>query len=73
MASYTEEMTVYELLKVAADHDKQLMVLTEEEIQDLIVLLKQKGEEQLEHGQEIEVEGVRLVKRVTGAVGVYFK
>jgi hypothetical protein len=73
MALYTEEMTIYELLKVAADHHKQLAVLSEEERQGLIVLLKKKGEEELEYGQEIECEGVRLVKRVTGALGVYFQ
>jgi hypothetical protein len=72
MTLYTEEMSIYELLKVAADHNKQVVVLSDEERQGLISLLKKKGEEELEHGQEIEFEGVRLVKRVTGAIGVYF-
>jgi hypothetical protein len=73
MPSYNEEMTIYELLEVAADHRKQVAVLSEEDRQGLIILLKKKGNEELEYGQEIEHEGVRLVKRVTGAVGVYFQ
>lgn len=73
MPSFTEEMSIYELLKVAADHHKQIVVLSDEEKQGLIALLKKRGEEELEYGQEIEHEGVRLVKRVTGALGVYFQ
>lgn len=73
MALYSEEMSIYELLKVAADHNKQIAVLSDEDKQGLISMLKKKGEEELEYGQEIEYEGVRLVKRVTGALGVFFQ
>jgi hypothetical protein len=66
-------LSTAELLKMAADHYQKRISMTEEENKQLISLLKQRGMEELEFGQEIEYENVRLIKRVTGAVGLYFQ
>ena len=65
-------MTTGELLKLAADNHHKRISLTDDERKQVIDLLKMKGQEELDYGQEIEYDTVRLVKRVTGSVGVYF-
>ncbi len=60
------------LMKLAADHHQKRVELTEEERSSLISLIKQRAIDELEYGQELVVDGVRLVHRVTGAVGLYF-
>ena len=72
MAEITGDLKVPELLKLAADNHHKRITLSEDERKQVIALLKQKGAEELEYGQEIEFDTVRLVRRVTGAVGVYF-
>jgi len=72
VAAYDASMSTNDLMKVAADHHHKRIELSEQERKDLINLLKQRGQEELEYGQEIEVDSVRLLRRVTGAVGVYF-
>lgn len=72
VAAYDANMSTNDLMKVAADHHHKRIELSEQERKDLINLLKQRGQEELEYGQEIEVDSVRLLRRVTGAVGVYF-
>jgi hypothetical protein len=61
-----------ELLKVAADFGQKRIELTDEEKALLVSTLKKRGQEELEFGEERECETVRIVRRVTGAVGVYF-
>lgn len=73
MSVVTEDMTTAQLLRVAADYNSQKLTLTEDERQQLVALLKARAAEELDYGQEIECETVRVVRRVTGAVGVYFK
>lgn len=65
-------MSINELLRVAADHHHKRIELSDEERQELIAALKRRGQDELEYGEEVTVDAVRLVKRVTGAVGVYF-
>lgn len=72
MAEITADLKTEELLKLAADNHHKRITLSEDERKMVIDLLKKKGAEELEFGQEIEFETVRLVRRVTGAVGVYF-
>jgi len=73
MSIIKEEMTTAELLRIAADYSQERIVLSDEERQHLVAALKKHAEEELEYGQEIECETVRVVRRVTGAVGVYFR
>ena len=72
MAEISADLKTEELLKLAADNHHKRITLSEDERKQVIALLKQKGAEELEYGQEIEFDTVRLVRRVTGAVGVYF-
>ncbi|MBA3859865.1 MAG: hypothetical protein C0507_23395 [Cyanobacteria bacterium PR.3.49] len=72
MAQITADLKTEELLQLAADNHHKRITLSEEERKMVIDLLKKKGAEELEYGQEIEFDTVRLVRRVTGAVGVYF-
>ena len=65
-------LSTLELLKLAAENHQKKIELSEAERQSLVALLKERGAEELEYGQEIEVDNVRLVRRVNGAVGVYF-
>ena len=66
------ESTTAELMRVAADHGQKRITLSDDEKALLISLLKKRAQEELEYGQEIECETVRVVRRVTGAVGIYF-
>jgi single-stranded DNA-specific DHH superfamily exonuclease len=70
--SLDPEMSILELLKMAADNHHKRIELAEEEKRELIALLKKRAMNELEYGQEIEHDTVRLIRRVTGAVGVYF-
>lgn len=72
MAEISADLKTEELLKLAADNHHKRITLSEDERKMVIDLLKKKGAEELEYGQEIEFDTVRLVRRVTGAVGVYF-
>ena len=70
--SVDEKLSTVELLKLAADQHQKRVVLSEEERAQLIALLKQRGADELEYGEEVVFENVRMVRRVNGAVGVYF-
>lgn len=72
MTAIDSSLTIRELMKLAADHHQKRIELTEDERSLLISLIKERALEELEYGQELVVEGVRLVHRVTGAVGLYF-
>jgi len=73
MSIVNDAMTTAQLMKLAADFNAQRVSLTEEERSELVALLKRHAADELDYGQEIECESVRVVRRVTGAVGVYFK
>lgn len=62
-----------QLLKVANDNHVGAIQLSEPERTLLITLLKEKAQDELEYGEEIEFEKVRLVRRVTGAVSIFFE
>jgi len=65
-------LSTTELLKLAAENHQKKVELSEADRQILVSLLKERGKEELDYGQELEVDNVRLVKRVNGAVGLYF-
>lgn len=66
------KMSTMELLKLAAENHQKKVELAEADRQFLVALLKERGQDELEYGQEIEVDNVRLVRRVNGAVGIYY-
>jgi hypothetical protein len=72
MTAIDPALTTLQLLRMAADHHQQKVTLSDGDKKLLIALLKERGAEELEFGEELEVDGVRMVRRVTGAVGVYF-
>ena len=72
MSPIDSTMPTEQLLRLAADHHKKQTELSEREKGELIALLKARGEEELDYGQELVIDSVRLIKRVTGAVGIYF-
>lgn len=72
MSVVSQTLSTTELLRLAADHHHGRIQLPEEERQALIALIKRRGAEELEYGQEMVVDTVTLIRRVTGAVSIYF-
>lgn len=72
MTVVNPELSTTDLLKMAADNHHKRISLSDQERAELIALLKKRAAEELEYGQEIEHDSIRLIRRVTGAVGVYF-
>jgi hypothetical protein len=66
------KLSTTELLKLAGDARQKRLELSEAERAELTNLLKERGKDELDYGQEMEVDNVRLVKRVNGAVGIYY-
>ncbi len=62
-----------DLLRLAAQASQKQVMLTEEEMRELIEILKERGQTELELGEEINYANVRLVRRVTGVVSVFFR
>jgi len=73
MLSFDPNLPTAELLKLAADYYQKRVELAPLEKDLLISTLKERGRAELDFGQEIEFENVRLIRRVTGAVGIYFQ
>ncbi|MBK9143014.1 MAG: hypothetical protein KC777_04930 [Cyanobacteria bacterium HKST-UBA02] len=73
MSAVDPEMTIQQLLQLVADNHHEKIALSEDEKQQAIDLLKRRAVEELDFGEELSVDKVRLIKRVTGAVGLYFK
>lgn len=73
MVAISPDMSTMELLKLANDNFLGQLELSELDRGLLLELLREKGREELEFGQELEHEKVRLVKRVTGAVSIFFE
>ncbi|HEY9712308.1 MAG TPA: hypothetical protein V6C72_02495 [Chroococcales cyanobacterium] len=72
MTDLNANLSTLDLLKMAADNHHKRINLSEDERRDLIALLKKRAAEELDFGQEMEHDTVRIIRRVTGAVGVYF-
>lgn len=72
MFSVSTDLSTPELMKLAADNHHKRISLSEDERLELIALIKRRGLAELDYGQELSVETVTLIRRVTGAVGLYF-
>jgi len=72
MTLINTELSTTELLKMAADNHHKRITLSDAERLELIALIKKRGAEELEYGEELAVDSVILIRRVTGAVGLYF-
>ena len=72
MTVVNPDLPIRELLKIAADNHHKRIELSDQERVDLIALIKKKAGDELEFGEELELDSIRLVRRVTGAVGLYF-
>ncbi len=72
MTAIDPNKTTAQLLQLAADYSQKRLELTDEDRLNLVALLKRRAQEELDLGQEIECENVRVIRRVTGAIGVYF-
>ena len=72
MQKINPELSTVELMKIAADDHKKIIELAQAERDQLLDLLKERGRQELEYGEELEIDTVRLIRRVTGAVGIYF-
>ncbi len=73
MQKIDPELSTVELMKIAGDDHLKKIELTLEERDRLFSLLKERGRQELEYGEELEIDAVRLIRRVTGAVGIYFE
>ena len=62
-----------ELMRIAAEHKNggstSLSAIDE---RLLLELLKERGREELDYGQELVIDSVKIVRRVTGNVSVFF-
>ncbi len=72
MTVINTDLSTTELMKLAADNHQKRISLSESDRLELIALLKRRGAEELEYGQELAIDTVTLIRRVTGAVGIYF-
>ncbi len=73
MTKINPELSTVELMQLAGDDHQKKIELTEAERDQLLDLLKERGRLELEYGEELEIDTVRLIRRVTGAVGIYFE
>ena len=66
------ELSTVELMLIAGDDHQKKIELSQAERDQLFALLKERGREELEYGEELEMDTVKLIRRVTGAVSIYF-
>ncbi len=72
MQKINPELSTVELMKIAGDDHLKTIELTQAERDQLFDLLKERGRQELEYGEELKIDAIRLIRRVTGAVGIYF-
>jgi hypothetical protein len=72
MSEVNPSASIQELLRLLADNHQKKIQLSDEDKQLAVDIVKRRALDELEYGEEIEVDKVRLIKRVTGAVGIYF-
>ncbi|MEZ4489454.1 MAG: hypothetical protein R3F51_17850 [Cyanobacteriota/Melainabacteria group bacterium] len=72
MSAVNADMSLKELLQLVADNHHGKISLSDDDKTLAVGLLKSKGMDELDYGEEMKVDKVRLVKRVTGAMGLYF-
>jgi hypothetical protein len=72
MVEINTSLSTVDLMKLAGDDHKKKIELTDAQRDQLFELIKERGRAELEYGEELEIDDVRLIRRVTGAVGIYF-
>lgn len=72
MVEINIELSTVELMKIAADDHLKKIELSQSDRDRLFDLLKERGRAELEYGEELEIDTIKLIRRVTGAVGIYF-
>lgn len=72
MSAVNADMSLKELLQLVADNHHGKVSLSDDDKMLAVGLLKSKGMDEMDYGEEMKVDKVRLVKRVTGAMGLYF-
>jgi len=72
MSEVNPSASIQELLRLLADNHQKKIQLSDEDKQLAVDIVKRRALDELEYGEEVEVDKVRLIKRVTGAVGIYF-
>jgi len=72
MSGVDPNLTLQQLLNLLADHHHGRAPLKDEDKTLAVGMLKKRAEEELDFGEELVHDSIRLIKRVTGAVGVYF-
>jgi hypothetical protein len=73
MVEINANLSIVELMKLAGDDHQKKIELTDAERDNLFELLKERGRAELEFGEELEIDDVKLIRRVTGSVGIYFE
>lgn len=71
-ADMTVESQMSDLLELAKEHKMGNAPMSELENNLLIEIIKEKAWQELDFGQEIKEGPVKLVKRVTGNVSIFF-
>jgi len=66
------DLTIQELLQLASDHKDGSKPMPEEDCIEIIAMIKSRAQDELDFGEELIVGTARIVKRVTGAVSVFF-
>ncbi len=61
-----------DLMRIAAESKSGSVKLSDIEQQLLLEMLKERGREELDFGQELVVDSVKIVRRVTGNVSIFF-
>ena len=72
VSAVNADMSLKELLQLVADNHHGKISLSDDDKTLAVGLLKSNGMDELDYGEEMKVDKVRLVKRVTGAMGLYF-
>lgn len=72
MNTVSPTLSTPELMRIAAEHKGGGKSLTPFDERLLLELLKERGREELDYGQELVVDSVKIIRRVTGNVSVFF-
>lgn len=72
MTALTPQQSITELMQLALSDKNGQLNLSDVDRELLVAMLKQKAFDELDYGQEVVLETIKVVKRVTGNVSVFF-
>lgn len=72
MNAVSPNLSTPELMRIAKEHKNGGKGLSPIDERLLLELLKERGREELDYGQELIVDNVKIIRRVTGNVSVFF-